>query len=242
MSRSINTGPLRALVKPKYRKHIRTGNITEKIAASVLFNSELINRINNQDKSRIQIAGLKMIATYFEAYVDNLARMNYSKFHHVYEPGMTGSKSGRLFESSVSASTTKPVLTYNFLPSRVPPESGYVFKNKAYIMENQIPLTITARNAEYLRFEYEGEFYSKKTVFVAEPGGSDVGGSFVETFNIFMSSMATDALAELGFFERIEKGISNESRIALARVSAGKIEGMATEAAKAANNIIGRLK
>jgi hypothetical protein len=242
MARSIDTGALRALVKPKSRKHIRTGNITEKIAASVLFNSELINRINNQDKSRIQVAGLKMIATYFEAYVDNLARMNHSKFHHIYEPGMTGMKAGRLFESSITASSIKPNLVYNFLPSRVPPESGYVFKNKAYVMENQIPLTITARNAEYLRFEYEGEFYSKKTVFVAEPGGSDVGGAFVETFNTFMTSMAGAALVDLSFFDRIEKGIANESRIALARVSAGKIEGMASEAAKSANNIVRRLK
>lgn len=242
MSKSINTTPLKALVKPKSRKHIRTGNIVEKIAASVLFNSELINRINNQDKSRIQVAGLKMMAIYFEAYVDNLARMNYSRFHHIYEPGMTGIKEGRLFESSITSSSIKPTLVYNFLPSRVPPESGYVFKNKAYVMENQIPLTITAKNAEYLRFEYEGEFYSKKTVFVAEPGGADVGGSFVETFNTFMTSMAGAALSDLGFFERIEKGIANESRTALARVSAGKIEGMALEASKSANNIVRRLK
>jgi hypothetical protein len=242
MARSIDTGALRALVKPKSRKHIRTGNITEKIAASVLFNSELINRISNQEKPRIQIAGLKMLATYFEAYVDNLARMNYSKFHHIYEPGMVGNKAGRLFESSISPSNIKPSLVYNFKPSRIPPESGYVFKNKAYVMENQIPLTITARNAEYLRFEYEGEFYSKKTVFVAEPGGEDVGGSFVETFNTFMTSIGASALKDLGFFERIEKGIANESRIALARVSAGKIEGMASEAAKSANSIVGRLR
>jgi hypothetical protein len=242
MARSINTGPLKALVKPKSRKHIRTGNITEKIAASVLFNSELINRISNEEKPRIQVAGLKMIATYFESYVDNLARINPSKFHHIYEPDMAGMKAGRLFESSITASSIKPNLTYTFLPSTKPPESGYVFKNKAYVMENQIPLTITARNAEYLRFEYEGEFYSKKTVFVAEPGGSDVGGAFVETFNTFMTSMAGAALADLGFFERIEKGIANESRIALARVSAGKIEGMASEASRAANNIVRRLK
>jgi hypothetical protein len=57
-----------------------------------------------------------------------------------------------------------------------------------------------------------------------------------------MTSMAGAALADLGFFERIEKGIANESRIALARVSAGKIEGMASEASRAANNIVRRLK
>jgi hypothetical protein len=57
-----------------------------------------------------------------------------------------------------------------------------------------------------------------------------------------MTSMADDVLRELGFFQKIERGIANESRIALARVSTGKIEGMAAEAAKSANSIVRGLK
>jgi len=57
-----------------------------------------------------------------------------------------------------------------------------------------------------------------------------------------MTSMADDALRELGFFQKIERGIANESRIALSRVSAGKIEGMAQEATKSANTIVRRLR
>jgi hypothetical protein len=181
------------------------------------------------------------LARYFEAYVDNLARMNHSKFHHLYEPGRTGNKGSRLFEGSVN-NRTKPVLTYNFTQSVLPGDSGYVFENRAFVMENGIPLNIKAQDSEYLKFEYEGEFYSKKQVYVANPGGTEVENSFTETFNAFMTSMADDALRDLGFFQRIERGIANESKIALARVSAGKIEGMAQEAAKSASSIVRRLK
>ena len=89
---------------------------------------------------------------------------------------------------------------------------------------------------------YKGEFYSKKKVFVAHPGGQEVSQSFSELFNIFMTNTANDALKELGFFDRIERGIQSESRIVLSKISAGKIEGMASEAAKAAENITRRLR
>jgi hypothetical protein len=241
MARRISTSSLDTVTKAKKKNHIRTGNMVEKIVATVKFNSELINQINNEQKPRIQEQGLRLIANYFEAYVDNLARMNYSKFHHLYEPGKSGSKNSRLFQASIT-SKTKPTLTYNFTPSMIPGDSGYTFENRAFVMENGIPLNIKAKDSEYLRFEYEGEFYSKKQVYVANPGGAEVQDSFSETFNIFMTSMADDALRELGFFQKIERGIANQSRIALARVSAGKIEGMAAEAAKSANSIVRGLK
>lgn len=237
----IDTSSLKPLTKTYKTKYFKTGDITQKVAATVVFNSELVNQINNEQKPRIQYMGLKMLATYFEAYVDNLARTNHSKYHHIYEPGRTGEKNARLFESSITEGK-KPVLSYNFTESKYPVSSGHVFTNKAYIMENVIPLKIKAREADYLVFEYEGEFYSKKSVFVPQPGGPDVGGAFTETFNTFMTTMGDKALADLGFFERIEKGIANESRVTLARVSAGKIEGMAAQAAASALKIAKGLK
>jgi hypothetical protein len=241
MAKRISTSSLDSVTRSKAKRHIRTGNMVEKIVATVKFNSELVNQINNNQRSRIEEQGLILIAKYFEAYVDNLARINHSRFHHLYEPGKSGNKNSRLFQASIS-SKTKPTLTYNFTPSMIPGDSGYVFENRAFVMENGIPLNIKAKDSEYLRFEYEGEFYSKKQVYVANPGGTEVQDSFSETFNTFMTSMGDDALRELGFFQKIERGIANQSRIALARVSAGKIEGMAGEAAKSANSIVRGLK
>lgn len=232
----INTSSLQPLTKRQYSKHLRTGDITQKMAAAAIFQSELINALSNEEKTRISSAGLKMLSVYFEAYVDNLARSNHKMFHHVYEPNMTGDKRSRLFESSISEAG-KPTLTYNFKKSRVPSDSGYVFENKAYVMENGIPVTIKATNARYLKFKYKGKFRTKKQVFVANPGGLRVQNAFIDTFDDFMKKKAKKVLTDLGFFERIEKGIEKESRVILARISAGKIEGMAASASSSARNI-----
>ena len=232
----INNSSLRALTKPRARKNIRSGNISEKIAATVLFDTELINSLHNQEKQRIQVFGLTMISKYFEAYLDNMARANPYKYHHLYEWNRTGDKNSRLFESSI-VSQNKVTLSYNFKPSIKPSDSGYIFRNKAFVMENILPMTISATDSEYLVFEVDGNFVKKKSVYVAEPGGPEVGGSFTEIFNIFMTSMADQALKEFGFFHKIEQGIMNERRIALGRISSGKIEGMALNAAKSANKI-----
>jgi UDP-N-acetylglucosamine enolpyruvyl transferase len=109
-------------------------------------------------------------------------------------------------------------------------------------MENALPLTIKPRQEEYLRFEVDGNFVTTKSVYVANPGGTEVGGSFSEVFSMFMATMGNNALEDLGFFEKIEKGIANESKINLARVSSGKIEGMASAAASSANKIVRGLR
>jgi hypothetical protein len=237
----VETSSLKALTKPRARKNIKTGNISEKIISTVIFNSELVNQLGNEEKPRIQLAGLKMLATYFEAYVDNLARSNPYRFHHIYEWNATGQKSARLFQSNLVEGKI-PALTYSFRPSTRPSDSGYVFKNKAFVMENALPLTIKPRQEEYLRFEVDGNFVTTKSVYVANPGGTEVGGSFSEVFSMFMATMGNNALEDLGFFEKIEKGIANESKINLARVSSGKIEGMASAAASSANKIVRGLR
>ena len=240
-NRRVDVSALMPYTKPRQRKHIRTGDITEKIAASVIFNTELVNQINVDQSRDIQERGLNMLAAYFGAYVDNVARSNHAKYHHLYEPGYSGQQQYRLFEAWITQGS-KPELTYNFTPSSEPGDSGYVFRNRAYVMENQIPMRISAKNKKFLRFEYKGKFYSKKQVYVAHPGGKEAGGSFAELFYLFMTNQGTKALQDLKFFERIEKGIANESRIALSRISRGKIEGMAANSAISASKIIKGLK
>jgi hypothetical protein len=241
MQNRINTSSLTALTKPKRRNHIRTGNIVEKIAATVQFNSELANKIYLDDRSRVQLAGLKMLATYFEAYVDNLSRSNHAKYHHIYEPNQTGDSTARLFVSTLDKGKT-PKLMYSFKQSSSPSDSGYVFRNRAFVMENGIPLNIKPKNEEYLKFEYNGKFYQKKQVYVSQPGGPEVQGSFSELFNKFMTTAASKALVDLEFFSRIENGMKKESAVVLKKISSGRISGMASEAASASDRIVRKLK
>lgn len=233
----IDTSVLNVAIKKSKTKTFKTGDIGSKIAASAKFHMELINRLHNEEKSRIQIAGLKYIMNYFEAYVDNIARMKPQSLHHVYEPGMTGSATARLFEGKINE-TGKPVLTYRFKESKVPGSSGYIFRNKAFIMEEGLPVTITPKNAKRLVFEIDGRTVSSEKVVVRNPGGDYVQGSFVKIFNQFMSSMANIALKDMEFFSRIERGIENESRIALRRISKGEITNMASLSANASKKIV----
>lgn len=236
MSR-IDTSPLNVAIKKSKTKTFKTGDIGAKMAATAKFQFELLNKIHGEDKKRIQVAGLRYIMNYFEAYVDNIARRRPDSLHHVYEPGRVGDSGSRLFQASIS-DTGKPTLAYTFKESKVPGKSGYVFRNKAFVMEEGSPVTIVPKNAKRLVFEVDGNIVSSQKVVVSNPGGDYVQGSFVKIFNEFMSTMVNVALQDMEFFSRIERGIANESRIVLRRISKGEITNMASLAASSSKKIV----
>jgi len=233
----IDSTKIASLTKKTKFKSVRTGELSQKIAATAHFQAELINRLSNEEKNRIQEYGLRYISKYFESYLDHLARVNPKKYHHVYEPGQSGQENARLFKSSISSGSNKAVLQYSFLSSRVPGESGQVFKSKAFIMESGTPVTIEPRTAKSLVFESDGELVFAKKTYVVNPGGTEVQNSFTETFNSFMTAKANEALIELGFYERIEKAILSETKLVLRKISSGTISGMAMQAAQSAGRI-----
>lgn len=228
-----------ALVKPQKRNHVRTGDIVEKIAATAKFNLELVSQLSTRQKSRIQKYGLTLLAQYFEAYVDNVARANPYKYHHIYEVDQVGNKSARLFVSNINGNN--PVLSYSFKQASKPSHSGYVFKNKAFVMEHGIPLKIRPVNSPRLVFEYKGEMFSKTQVFVANPGGTEVKGSFSELFHKFMTTQSNNALQELGFFKAIEDGIALETKAVISSLKSSNLNTMAARAAESANRIARRV-
>jgi len=236
MSR-IDSTKIASLTKKTKFKSIRTGELPQKIAATAHFQAELINRLSNEEKVRIQEYGLRHISKYFESYIDHLARVNPTKYHHIYEPGQSGDPRARLFKSNVTSDKNKAVLQYSFLSSKVPGESGQVFKSKAFIMESGTPVTITPKRAKSLVFEVDGELVFSKQSYVTNPGGIAVQNSFTETFNQFMSSRANDVLIDLGFYERIERAILSETKLVLRKISSGTISGMAMQAAASAGKI-----
>lgn len=223
-----------SIIKPKKRKHVRTGDIAEKMLATAKYTSELSKNLRGNDQ--LARAGLKMLAAYFDAYVDNVARSNTYKYHHIYEFNEVGNKNARLFVSTLNDSG-KPMLSYSFKQSTKPSSSGYVFSNKAFVMENGIPLRIRATDSPRLVFEYKGDMYSKTQVFVPNPGGTEVEGSFSELFYRFMTTQADTALKELGFFEAIEKGIISETKNMLSSLKSSNLNTMSSRAAASANKI-----
>jgi hypothetical protein len=132
----------------------------------------------------------------FGKYMDSRARVNPQAFHHIYEWNQVGKESGRLFELKAKAS--KRMINFNgkFLPSKTTSNtSTEPFKNKANVMENAIAITIAPKNSDVLVFEYEGEtVFTTKSIYIENPGGDDVAGSFGKATEDFFSNYFTNAL------------------------------------------------
>jgi len=132
----------------------------------------------------------------FGMYVDAKARSRPKSFHHVYEWGMVGQPSGRLFQvtgqNHGSASFT---LGYKLLPSSVPvsalPGGDHVFRMKAEIMENQVTVVIRPVNARMLVFDVGGRtIFTPGPVTVTTPGGRAVANSMSNAFSGYFNSAA----------------------------------------------------
>lgn len=129
-------------------------------------------------------------------YIDSRAKMYPESLHHVYEWGEVGSPSGRLFDIESTASTTSITFTGSFLPSRsVSDNSDTPFVNKATVMENQITIVIEPRNVDVLSFEANGEqVFTANTIYIDNPGGDAVSGSFGRTVEEFFDTYLTVAV------------------------------------------------
>jgi hypothetical protein len=130
-----------------------------------------------------------------KSYVDANARVNPEMLQHVYEWGRTGSPSARLFDIDYTVSNLGLSLMATFRQSSsIKPGSNVPFYNKAYIMENGIPVTIAPKKSKVLVFEDGGEtVFTKSPVNVSNPGGVMAENGFEKTFNSFFTRYFTQS-------------------------------------------------
>lgn len=121
-------------------------------------------------------------------YIDANARMDKEALHHVYEWYQTGSPDARLFDLDYTVSNLGLSLKSTFRQSQtISDDRSEPFYNKAMIMENGIPVSITPKKSQALVFESAGRsVFVKGTVDVRYPGGPDVVGSYERVFDTFM--------------------------------------------------------
>jgi len=118
-----------------------------------------------------------------------------------------------------------PKIQYNFIEASSPEKSGSVFKRKAFIMEEGQSLTITPKNNKFLAFQINGEQVFSKKVFVPNPGGTRVAGSFKSAFDSFMQNNANQVLTDIGFYDKINEATRIESDIAVSSINKGNLNG-----------------
>ena len=134
-----------------------------------------------------------------EIFIDANARSNPQALHHVYEWYNTGSPDARIFDINYTVSNVGLSFYSSFRQSNTIKEgSSAPFYNKAKIMEDGIPVTITPKKATMLVFEQDGEtIFTKGPVEVMNPGGSQAQGSFERIVNIFFKQYFTQSFLKV---------------------------------------------
>lgn len=152
-------------------------------------------QIGKQDLLKRLGVEIKII---LEEYIDANARMNPQALHHVYEWHQTGQSNARLFDIEYVATGRGLVFQSTFSQSRSIKEGSNVpFYNKANIMENGSPVTISPKNSPVLAFEADGEtVFTSKPVTVSNPGG-DVRGEYEDTFEGFFKKYLSQSFLDV---------------------------------------------
>lgn len=129
-------------------------------------------------------------------YIDSQARMNPAALHHVYEWNATGNEGARLFKLNGAATKTIITIMGSFLQSSsVSDTATEPFTDKANIMENAIGITISPNDSDFLAFEADGEMvFTMNDIYIANPGGDAVAGSFGRTVEQFFNTYLTRML------------------------------------------------
>ena len=164
------------------------------------------------------------------AYIDVSARGNPSALHHVYEWYKTGSPEARLFDLQYTVNNRGLSINSNFRQSRTLKEdSNTPFYNKARIMEEGIPVTITPKKSSVLVFEDGGKtIFTKNSITVRNPGGEYVQGSFENIMDEFMLKYFKQSfLRSSGLYDYIKKPTVFKKNIK-AGSKVGKSKGIST--------------
>lgn len=160
-------------------------------------------------------------------FIDAKARMNQEAFHHLYEWEMVGSPQGRLFDFNAKASQRVIHFYGKFLKSStIGPESDRPFKDKANIMENQIAVTVEPKK-DMLVFDVDDTtVFTTKSVYIANPGGDEVAGSFGRATEEFFEVHFTNTfLRQSGIFEKLGLPIEYSQNFARGAKGGGRSAG-----------------
>lgn len=154
----------------------------------------------------------------FGYYIDAKARTSPSQFHHVYEWKGVGDPSARLFSLKIrNQNALSFQVGYDFKLSKtaVPSNTSntrHVFRNKAAIMEEGGPLTISPKNAERLVFEVRGSmvFMPKgESVTISRAGGGKTTSRFQIAYaQFFKGNLVSSSIKRSGFQKLFNAGLT----------------------------------
>lgn len=184
-----------------------------------------------ETKAQQKTVASKLASTSIDAfydYLDTLARTNPGMLHHVYEWGAVGDPGGRLVELKKRLTGQSALIDAEFITSSSIPEGGTEpFYEKAEVMEEGIPVTVQAVQAQAMFIQYNGdEFFRVGPIVIENPGGEGVRGSFVATFEEFYNTYFEDVyLRAIRFYDHFENPTAFSSNFGAA-VKSGNAAGI----------------
>lgn len=175
------------------RVTLNTKSLETKLMNATKYSFGFIEGIQKGKTKFLHNLGISTMEIMYQ-YIDSEARANPESLHHVYEWYKTGSPEARLFDLDMTVSNLGLSIRSKFKQSNsVQIDSNTPFYNKAYIMENGIPVIIRPKK-NVLVFKSGGEtVFTKSPVSVDNPGGTEVQGSYERIFDQFMLTYFTQA-------------------------------------------------
>jgi len=170
--------------------------------------------------------------------IDNYARINPKKMHHIYEWGKIGNSNARLFVLERSSILDGSLLiSTKFLQSKIPvpinPEllkpgatgktvsTKNIFKNKAQVMESGTPVSFQAKKVLAFMGNNGIAFIAPGTqINILNPGGVQTKNAFATYLLEWYTKNGNAIMDSSGLYERISNDVSK----ALSRKNAGIAE------------------
>lgn len=165
-----------------------------------------------------------------KGFVDSNARVDPESLHHVYEWGEIGSPSARLFDIEYTVSGLGLSLKSTFRQSMsIKSGSKVPFYSKAAMMEYGVGVTIAPKAADVLSFDVDGEkVFTKNPVYIPNPGGDNVEGSFESTFDDFFKNYFSQSfLMSSGFAKYLSNPVLYKKDLASGK-RIGRSQGLST--------------
>lgn len=179
----------------------------------VAYSNGFIKETKAKESTIVRNLAETSIASFYD-YLDGLARTNQGMLHHIYEWGEVGNPSARLVELQKRMSKSSANIEAEFLQSSSIPQGGNEpFYNKAEIMEDGIPITVQAVEAQAMFFQIDGqEYFRSGPITIENPGGEATRGSFLKAFEEFYNVYFDQVyLRAIKFYDHFEnpKGFSS---------------------------------
>jgi len=177
---------------------VNSKDVEKVIRNTIEYTDGFLDEFKRQEPTILRDVMEASIDIFYED-LDQMATSSPNRFHHLYEWDQVGQPSARLVELDAQLKSKVGNIRAFFLESfslptnradsfGIAPETYEPFSFKAEVMENGSGVIVQPKNFSKVKFAIgQNMYYSERPIFISNPGGNDVQGSFTAFFKMFFS-------------------------------------------------------